>query len=1052
MAGQYAVHSARLAPIDDPTKMGGAMGAVIRGFVLRRGAGAILALCFVASFAVSGCGGGDVVDPCDGVDCGDNGVCAIRDGQASCLCDSGFISVGTGCVADPCAQDPCAFGVCVATGTQPTCRCDQGYSGTLCDQCADGFMPRGGRCVPGDPCEGDPCIFGLCAMIDGQTSCTCHQGYAGDLCDRCAEGYFAEGLRCVSRSVCDPNPCIHGDCIPKSGLADCSCAEGYSGDSCEDCANGWERDGLRCVPVSGDPCDPNPCGGDDEHRNVCLADGASALCLCDEGYVFADGWCVLGAGDPCDPNPCPTAENRGTCVSSGAGGYVCLCDDGYRPDEFDACVADTGTIETRSCDVTVRTRLSTAGPVAMRGEFNGWSETADPMTKVGPYWERALSGLRPGDYAYKLFWREGGQEKWELDPENPFTKWVGSTQNSMLRVPDCDDPLLVLDQEPTVEGGRVQFKVRAMYGRQRVQLDPQKAVVTRNGLPIDAGWDASSGTFTIDDAGLASGKYGYLFRVEDTAGRAAEPLFVPLWVEDQPFDWRDATIYFILTDRFRDGDSSNNKPVSDPKLDTKANWQGGDFAGLKARIEAGYFDDLGVNCLWVSSPIMNTQGAFWGSDGHKYTGYHSYWPIATGWTGDQPLNGLDGPIDPHFGDMDDFKEMVDAAHARGIRVIVDFVANHVHTDAPLYTEHRNDAEPWFNWNGGTVGQGYVCGWDRPIECWFAEYLPDFDYRNGAVMDRVMDHAIWLIQETNIDGFRLDAVKHMILDFSSTLRARIDEDIDTWPGIRFYMVGETFTGEGDGEKQTIRAYVSPALLDGQFDFPMFWAALAALVRHERGLDSLRGFMDGNEGYYGSSAVMSTFLGNHDVPRALSHAAGQIADMWGNGSKEQGWTSPPGQPSSEDPYRRMRMAWTFLFTQKGAPLIYYGDEFGMPGAGDPDNRRMMRFDTGLSTWEKATLAHVQSLGKARLRNAAMRRGNRTTIQASGDYWAYVMKDGTNAVLVVLNRGDAGSRTLPTGSAGLPDGTYKDVLSGREIQVSGGSANVSMSRLESAVFERK
>ncbi|HOA13050.1 MAG TPA: alpha-amylase family glycosyl hydrolase [Myxococcota bacterium] len=1027
------------------------MDAGVWVFTRQRPAGGLLVSFLFVLVMTTGCGGG-TVDPCDGIDCDGHGVCAIRDGLATCLCDTGYATSGTTCVTDVCSPDPCVFGVCVATGTLPTCRCDQGYAGSLCDRCDDGYMPRGGRCVTGDPCEGDPCVFGLCAMIEGVVTCTCHQGYAGDLCDRCADGYFAEGLRCVTRSVCDPNPCIHGDCVPKGGLADCACTDGYAGDTCEDCAEGWVRDGLRCVVASGDPCDPNPCGTQDEHRNECVADGTAAMCLCDDGYVFQDGWCVESQGDPCDPNPCPTDANRSICVAGGVGGHTCLCDDGYRLDQSDTCVEDTGSLETRSCDVVVSTQVSTSGPVALRGEFNGWSETADVMTKVGAKWERTMSGLRAGDYAYKLFWREGGKERWELDPDNPYTKWVGGTRNSMLRVPDCDKPQLVLEQGPAVNGGRVTMKVRAMYGRQRIELDAAQATVTRNGTSISGTWDGDTGTFTIDDSGLEPGKYGYVFQVADTAGRRAEPLFVPLWVEDQAFDWRDATIYFVLTDRFHNGNTGNDLPVSDPKLDFKANWQGGDFAGLKQKIDAGYFDDLGVNCLWVSSPVMNTQGAFWGSDGHKYTGYHSYWPIATGWTGDTPLTGLAGPIDPHFGDMEAFKAMVAAAHARGIRVIVDFVANHVHTDSPLYTQHRNDSTPWFNWNNGTVGQGYVCGWDKPIECWFAEYLPDFDYRNGQVMDRVMDHAIWLIMETNIDGFRLDAVKHMILDFSATLRGRIDDQIDTYDGIRFYMVGETFTGEGDGEKQTIKEYVSPDLLDGQFDFPMFWAVLAALVRHERGLDSLKSFMDGNDGYYGAAAVMSTFLGNHDVPRALSHAAGQIGDLWGNGSKEQGWTAPPGQPSAEDPYRRLRMAWTFLFSQKGLPLLYYGDEFGMPGAGDPDNRRFMRFDSALSTNEKATLSHVQALGKARLRHPALRRGSRANIQVDANYWAFVMKDGTDAVLVVLNRGDAGARTLAVGAAGLPGGTYRDVLSGREISVSGGSASVSMGRLESAVFEVK
>jgi glycosidase len=1010
-----------------------------------------LALIAAAALVASGCDGAGSGDGCSGIDCGGNGICALRDASPVCLCNEGFLAAGATCLVDPCQADPCARGACQAVNSLPVCRCDVGYGGPLCDQCADGFMPRGGQCVPGDPCEGDPCVFGLCARVDGQVTCTCHQGYAGDTCDRCADGYFAEGLRCVTQSLCDPNPCIHGSCRSAGGEAACTCHEGYTGTTCDACADGWIRDGIKCVAGTTDPCDPNPCGTDDPHRTVCTADGTAAMCLCDDGYAFVNGACTDTSIDPCTPNPCPTGAHRTACVADGSA-FSCNCDTGYRLDGQDACVQDTGTIATRTCGVTVRFQMAAAGPLYLRGEFNGWSATSHPLAKVGAWWELALPDVQAGDYAYKVYWREAGQDRWELDPGNPYTKFVGGTRNSLLRVPDCDNPVLVLKEGPTVAGGRVTMTVSALYGRPRTELDAAQATLTRNGVAIPGAWDADGGTFTVDDAGLAKGKHAWRFELADKAGRHARPLFVPVWVEDQAFDWRDATMYFVLTDRFANGDTSNDRPIVDIDLDAKANWQGGDFAGLKAKVESGYFTDLGVNCLWVSSPVMNTQGAFWGSDGHKYSGYHSYWPIATGWTADATLAGLDGPVEPHFGDLAAFKALVAAAHARGIRVIADFVANHVHSDSPLYALHKNDAPPWFNWDGGTVGKGYVCGWERPVECWFAEYLPDFDYRNGAVMDRVMDHAIWLVQETNVDGFRLDAVKHMILDFSATLRARIHEEVDTHDGIRFYMVGETFTGEGDGEKQTIKSYVSPALLDGQFDFPMFWAALASLVRGERGLDSLKAFMDGNDGYYGANAVMSTFLGNHDVPRALSHAAAQIGDLWGNGSKEQAWNAPPTPPASEDPYRRLRMAWTFLFTQVGVPMIYYGDEIGMPGAGDPDNRRLMRFDGAVSTNERGTLTLVQALGQARRRHAALRTGQRVTIDVGADYWAYAMKAGTDQVLVVLNRGDAGTRSLNAGKAGVTDGTYKDAIGGREITVSGGTVSVQMNRLESAVFERK
>ena len=170
-----------------------------------------------------------------------------------------------------------------------------------------------------------------------------------------------------------------------------------------------------------------------------------------------------------------------------------------------------------------------------------------------------------------------------------------------------------------------------------------------------------------------------------------------------------------------------------------------------------------------------------------------------------------------------------------------------------------------------------------------------------------------------------------------------------------------------------------------------------------LDSLK-VHGSNDGYYGQQAVMSTFLGNHDVPRVLSHAAAQISDMWGNGSKEQGWNNPPSAPMSEDPYKRLKMAWTFLFSQNGIPLVYYGDEIGMPGAGDPDNRRFMRFDAQLSPNERSTLEHVQILGKTRQKHSSMRTGQRRSLVNDANFWAYIMKDSNDAVLVVLNRGSS------------------------------------------------
>jgi hypothetical protein len=122
------------------------------------------------------------------------------------------------------------------------------------------------------------------------------------------------------------------------------------------------------------------------------------------------------------------------------------------------------------------------------------------------------------------------------------------------------------------------------------------------------------------------------------------------------------------------------------------------------------------------------------------------------------------------------------------------------------------------------------------------------------------------------------------------------------------------------------------------------------------------------FYGPDAIMSPFFGNHDLPRFISTAAGDRTD--------DGWSAPPGPPNSDLPYSKLKLAFTLLFTIPGAPMFYYGDEIGMPGAADPDNRRMMRF-TGLSSREQGVLDHVRKLGPARRGDDALRHGDYMTI---------------------------------------------------------------------------
>jgi glycosidase len=199
-------------------------------------------------------------------------------------------------------------------------------------------------------------------------------------------------------------------------------------------------------------------------------------------------------------------------------------------------------------------------------------------------------------------------------------------------------------------------------------------------------------------------------------------------------------------------------------------------------------------------------------------------------------------------------------------------------------------------------------------------------------------------------------------------------------------------------------------------------------------------------YPAGAIMSNFLGNHDIARFLSMASGDIyCGVWDvTSNAAQGWLFPPGQPASADGYAQLRLAFVYLLTVPGVPLIYYGDEFGMPGAGDPDNRRMMRFSTDLNANESSTLAFMQKLGQARAAHPALRTGTwGSNLQAEADLLAYTRQNADETAVIILNRGGT-QRTLSlsVSSLGVPDGsTFTDLLSAAPtpLTVSGGTLSV-------------
>jgi glycosidase len=644
--------------------------------------------------------------------------------------------------------------------------------------------------------------------------------------------------------------------------------------------------------------------------------------------------------------------------------------------------------------------------VSVRGEWSAFAP--EPMTKrADGTWEwRKTLEPRTSGYAYRF---DLGNEQLILDPAHGFTRWVGTTEHSRLFVPDCKAPLLEVTAFSTTRDGALTVSLTASMGSTKAALSPP--VLVLDGQPQSATFDRATGAVSFATTGLAQGKHTVKVTLEDAQKARAEPVLLPFWIEQEPFKWEEAILYFVFTDRFRDGDPTNNAPATG--VSAQANYQGGDFKGVIRAIEDGYFDRLGVRALWLSPPDANPDGVFDGSYGQKYTGYHGYWPS-------QPRT-----VQSRFGTMDDLRALTRAAHARGIRVLTDLVLNHVHEQHPYVAQHRDDG--WFNIGNGCVCGTNGCGWEeKPLVCAFTNYLPDYNWRNTAMGDQFAADTLWWLEEGDLDGFRLDAVKHLDHIGGKTINQHLAK-LSAVTGVDYYLVGETFTGS-DG-RSLIRAYIGPQELDGQFDFPLYWPVVQAFARNDS-LVPVDEAVRANEAYYTPETLNSPFLGNHDVARFISIAANQI-ESDANG---QAWgpNKPPLTVDSDEPFQRVKWAFTFILTQRGVPLIYYGDEVGLPGAGDPDNRRFMKW-ANLTARETDLLEFMRRVGTARRQSRALKTGVRDTLVIERDLYVYQRSTDDDGAIVAINRG--GERTVTLGLrralARLPV-TLKDAVSGATVTI--------------------
>uniref|UniRef100_UPI00404AD4A3 alpha-amylase family glycosyl hydrolase n=1 Tax=Flavobacterium sp. TaxID=239 RepID=UPI00404AD4A3 len=509
----------------------------------------------------------------------------------------------------------------------------------------------------------------------------------------------------------------------------------------------------------------------------------------------------------------------------------------------------------------------------------------------------------------------------------------------------------------------------------------------------------------------------------------------------KPFVWEGANVYFLLTDRFNNGDTTNDVNF-ERTAETGAlrNFMGGDLRGIIQKIDSNYFTDLGINAIWMTPIVEQIHGSVDEGTGNTYA-YHGYW--AKDWTS----------LDPNFGTREDLAELVEKAHAKGIRVVLDAVINHtgpVTEKDPVYPE---------NW----VRTSPKCTYDsykNYIECTLVENLPDVLTEsneevglpqelitkwkeNGTYEQELVELDAffektgyprapkyyimkWLadyIVDFGIDGYRVDTVKHTTedvwQDFSKVCQISFNEFkannpekvLDENP---FYLIGEVYNYGIHGAQN--------------FDFGdktvnYFKSGFNNLINFDFKSDAKKSYEE-IFGYY------NTIL---------------QSEMQGFGVMNYGTSHDDGSPFDKQRNRTYEMA-TKLLLAPGISQIYYGDETARSleiekTEGDATLRSFMNWDDIYQNKEtNALLTHYQKLGKFRANHPAVGAGKHQQISdAPYTFSRTYQKDNFKDVVLVALDLPNGTKTLETKSVFEEGAKVRDVYSGFEAVVKNGKVTI-------------
>ena len=468
-----------------------------------------------------------------------------------------------------------------------------------------------------------------------------------------------------------------------------------------------------------------------------------------------------------------------------------------------------------------------------------------------------------------------------------------------------------------LEVASASIDVSSLGGSSEMPIEPELQAVT-----ISATVDTTLGTKTLPIT--VTDQYGNKFSTTvdvEITDRVKK--------NENDFDWDEAVVYFMMTDRFFDGNESNNTASgTDTYGDNPGLYHGGDFAGVTAKLD--YLQDLGVNTIWLTPIVKNIAGVTVTDEGSEdvpyNAAYHGYW--ASDFT----------KLNPTMGTTEEFKTMISEAHKRGMRIMVDIVVNHAGygTESTFAGMLRDKS----------VSEGDIKSWQSG--------LPDFATENADVRAKLVEWQTSWMRNYGVDYFRVDTVKHVDSTTWAALKNSTTEVIPSFKMIgEYYGAGYASNGSTLGSGQ----------MDADLDFDFNDQATSFVSGN---ISSVEKFLSARNSALNNAYMTGQFLSSHDEDGFKASLIN------GKGYTEDEATSAA------------LVAATLQLTAKGIPVIYYGEEVGLSGLNNyPYQTNRYDMDFSKATKDNVTYQHYKNL--LSIRNAytdVFARGSRTVVASSDE----------------------------------------------------------------------